>query len=380
MQKRIHGRQWLFFTLTLLLIGCSAQFPRGPYREEVNESIIGEKRIPIPQFFEIDRIEFSPDKSKVAITGVPKEYDDGETEPEFMFLPTSTLIVLEWPSLTELYRYDPAEPGPDGYTDVRTVRWSPDGNSVYVIHTQSVEDGRRRERFLARIDFATKKVTNIPFEPWDFIVSPDSNEIVAWGDYAGNRGWGWLWSNELFVYDAHDLTIMETIVVPEIAQIGLVFPDKYPDQLLLIAPANCRYLNLNSTNNNSMAVPSVASCDNTAYRFQMDNHGLELLFEDPFGDVLMFDRVELYNPERGMLIARDQDDPTIYSFIDVEQKCVVFELSPWSNYPDWYDDEHVFTRTLPTQENRIPEIRLYRLQELMVESPSSCPGQSYVLC
>lgn len=240
MQKRIHVRQWLFFTLTLLLIGCSAQFPRGPYREEVNESIIGEKRIPIPQFFELYQIGFSADKSKVAIIGVPKEYDDGETEPEFMLLSPSTLIVLEWPSLTELYRYDPAEPGPDGYTDIRTVRWSPDGNSVYIIHTQSVEDGHRRERFLARIDLATKKAINIPFEPWDFIVAPDNNTIVAWGDLAGYRGWGWLWSNELFVYDARDLTIMETIVVPEIAQIGLVFPDKYPDQLLLIETANCR--------------------------------------------------------------------------------------------------------------------------------------------
>ncbi|MDV7396092.1 hypothetical protein RZS08_32165, partial [Arthrospira platensis SPKY1] len=124
------------------------------------------------------------------------------------------------------------------------------------------------------------------------------------------------------MYDAHDLTIMETIVVPEVAQIGLVFPDKYPDQLLLIEPANCRdsYL-LNSTLNNSMMAPEVWSCDNTAYRFQMDNHGLDLLFEDSSGGTVVFDKVELYNPERGMLIARHEDDPTLYSFIDVEQKC-----------------------------------------------------------
>ena len=82
MQKRIHVRQCLIFALTLLLIGCSAQFPRGPYREEVSESIVTKKRIPIPQFFEMYDIEFAPDNSKVAIIGFPKEYDDGETEPE----------------------------------------------------------------------------------------------------------------------------------------------------------------------------------------------------------------------------------------------------------------------------------------------------------
>lgn len=170
------GREWVLIFFVFLLAGCGTIYPRPSHPDRVNESVLEETRIVIPQFFEMSEVLFSPDRSKVAIIGLHKDFDDGESDPEWMTgggIVGDTLMILEWPSLAELYRRD-VEPADYFFTQ---VRWSPDGHSLYVIYRQTDVIW-----FLERVDLATGALVRVPFTQWDYLVASGGQQIIAWGE------------------------------------------------------------------------------------------------------------------------------------------------------------------------------------------------------
>jgi hypothetical protein len=369
------GCKWVLTVLILLLVGCRP-YPPPPHPDRMNESILEETRVVIPQFFEMYEVAFSPDRSKVAILGFHKAFDDGESYPELItgYAKSETLMILEWPSLAELYRRD-VDPADYFFTQ---VRWSPDGRSFYVIYRQTDVIW-----FLERVDLATGALTRVPFTQWDYVVAPGGQQIIAWGeifqDTTRDNMWleKWHWTNQLFIYDATNLTLLEVVQVPEIDYVSLVYGGDQDNELLIaqcnshpgLIPEEGRFEGRRSL--------SISGCDNTLYRFQRDSGNMSTLVGPSLltHDVTMLgDDVTSYNPQRALLIAKTRCCPTEIVFVDVEAACVVLKLTEWDspNQVRWYDHEHIFELTWPTRDNRTPEIRLYRIRELVGDNRPSC--------
>jgi len=293
----------------------------------MNESILEETRVVIPQFFEMYEVAFSPDRSKVAILGFHKAFDDGESYPELItgYAKSETLMILEWPSLAELYRRD-VDPADYFFTQ---LRWSPDGRSLYVIYRQTDVIW-----FLERVDLATGALARVPFTQWDYVVAPGGQQIIAWGEQRDKSdNTGWRWTNELFIYDATDLTLLEVVEIPEIDLIGMVYTGDQDNELLIAQCSSHPRLLPEEGMIEGRRFLSISGCDNTLYRFRRDS-GEVLTLAGP--TLLAQDVAELrnyvtdYNPKRGLLLAENYCCPPEVIFVDIEAACIVLKLGEWS--------------------------------------------------
>ena len=362
MQRHMDKCYRLFVLLlaVLLVSACGTVYPRKPQPLQVNENILEVRRFAIPQFFEILEFEFSPDKSKVAVVGSLKEYDSGKLDPEVAPSFPDTLMVLEWPSLVETYRYDVHH---SGESDIFYPHWAPDGHSVYMVDRLTLDN-----RMVARVDLPTGKRSAVPFPHLSYAVSPDGQYLVAWArmrlDAEGEVRW--VWTDELFVFDAVELTPVEVIRLPGIQEISQVYTDRSPDRFLIVSSADCH--DLLRYPDGTMIDPDPLYCDNTLYRFSKDSGELSLLLA-----VGSSEDVRMYNIDNGLLIEANVS-PGKLQFMDVNAACLVLELDwDWrGTIVQWYDKQFVAEYAGPTFDHRIPEIRLYRIRELVTEGPLPC--------
>lgn len=355
--RSTHWYIWILLALMTLpmQVGCVPQQSRMPRREysppsgtvEIAEAII-------TPFFTIDRYSFSPNGRYLAASGVAKERDNGK-DPEYIFMsqPT-TVMVLEWPSLQQIWRRD--LPEDDIYP--LAFHWSLNSDSLWM---SWYPDGR-----ISRVAVPSGETTTLESRHAGMVFSPDGEIMITWGEIGtvkppGSGGSRILDAQRLFVYHTSDFSLDEEIAVPVDGVVTTVYwGDEENTVWLLVAPY--------CSDDIYLGFPYISCGRHSLYHLSLSDETLELYWSDFTDDT---EGAGSFNPATNLLL--DQDGGLKrYTVVDLERRCTVYALENRFGELIWFD-ENKFAEMYPaTMEERNSLVRIYEVTALTTGEKTPC--------
>ena len=349
--------------MLLMVVGCGTQLPINSYDSlDPFTALVEELRVEIPPFLDIYTYAFSPDQSQVIISGLSRANDDGRSDPQSIDA-HDLLLILDWPSLDEVYRLEDPEfeqPWQYQWSADRTLIWASSGGALF------------------RLSVPTGDMKIFPFRHAGHTPAVSGHQLLAWGrpetvDYYGQERSVWNPSNEIFIYDGEDLVLQQRLEVSGVGGIGALFPTHEAGTYILATIADCndRAVDASSVGLRGYweAVALYAYCEYEIYRYSPQDQVLERLFALQDGE-RQYAPLR-YNAANGLLLAAAGGDIGLF---DTTQACRLLDdhVRAVSNHLEWVDGEHIADVVWPTIEKRTVEIVIYRVPGLDAEQRPPC--------
>lgn len=346
-------------TLKLLLLftlfqgaGCATQITRREYDPPVGTVEI--TSAVVPHFLAVRRYSFSPDGSYLAATGVALEHDDGGIPEEIVTDQPATVMVLEWPSLKEVWREDI----PEQYVYPLAFSWSLSSDTLWITW---FPDGR-----VTRFAIPTGETTGLEARHAGVVPSPDGNKLVAWGVVGNAKAPGLggstvLNTKRLFIYNTEDLALEKEVSVPVDGAVSQVYWGDDSDTLWLLVAPNCgREIYI--------GFPYVACADHSLYHLSLSDEVLELYWAAFTENT---EETGAFNSTTNLLLDQDGGLNRI-TVVDLERRCTVFQLEDRFGELVWFD-ENKFAEMYPaTMEERDSLIRVFEITALTTGEKIPC--------